>query len=410
MTTVRLVIFLLTYALIAVQQFPGLRVNRPAASLLGAVAMVTVGRLPLADAYAAIDLNVVVFLLGVLLLTAYLEMGGFFEWTAAWIVTRVRSPRALLAAIVAASGILSALFINDTICLVFTPLLVPALRALGLRPLPFLLALAFAANVGSALTITGNPQNMLIGVSSGIRYGAFAAALALPALGGLALVYAVIAVAFRRDLAAAAADPPPMPPVPLDRPLVTKALALFALSLAGWLAGLPLPLVAIAAGALMLAIGRRDPDEAFARVEWSLLVFFAALFVVMRGVRDLPLFVDLTTRAAHGLHGAPWHDAVVVSGAMTALSNLVSNVPAVLLWLPVVPRLPNAELVWLAMAMSSTFAGNLTVLGSMANLIVAERAAARGVSMRFMDYLRVGVPVTLLTLAWGIAALVLVRG
>lgn len=372
--------------------------------------MVTVGGLPLREAYAAIDPNVLVFLLGVLLLTAYLELGGFFEWAAAWIVARVRSPRALLAAIVAASGILSALFINDTICLVFTPLLVPALRALGLRPLPFLLALAFAANVGSALTITGNPQNMLIGVSSGIHYGTFAAALALPALGGLVIVYAVIALAFRRDLAVTPTASPPPLPVVLDRPLVTRALALFALAVAGWLAGLPLPLVAIAAGAIMLAIGRRDPDAAFARVEWSLLVFFAALFVVMRGVRDLPLFVALTTHAESAVHGAPWHDAVVVSGAMTALSNLVSNVPAVLLWRPVVPRLPNAELVWLVMAMSSTFAGNLTVLGSMANLIVAERAAARGVAMRFADYLRVGVPVTLLTLAWGIAMLVLARG
>ncbi|HEX6534980.1 MAG TPA: SLC13 family permease [Gemmatimonadaceae bacterium] len=408
-TTVRLVVFLLTYALIAVQQFPGLRLNRPAASLLGAVAMVTVGGLPLGEAYAAIDLNVIVFLLGVLLLTAYLELGGFFEWAATWIVARVRSPRALLAAIVASSGLLSALFINDTICLVFTPLLVPALRALGLRPLPFLLALAFAANVGSALTITGNPQNMLIGVSSGIHYGAFAAALALPTVGGLAIVYGVIRVAFRRDLAVALVAAP-LAEAPLDRPLVLKALALFGAALAGWLAGLSLPLVAIAAGAVMVAIAGRDPDQAFARVEWSLLLFFAALFIVVRGVRDLPLFVDLTTRASGALVGAPWHDATVIAAAMTALSNLVSNVPAVMLWRPVVPTVPNAELAWLAMAMSSTFAGNLTVLGSMANLIVAERAAARGVRIGFREVLRVGVPVTLLTLAWGIASLVLVRG
>jgi Na+/H+ antiporter NhaD/arsenite permease-like protein len=156
--------------------------------------------------------------------------------------------------------------------------------------------------------------------------------------------------------------------------------------------------VAIAAGALMVAVSRRDAAEAFARVEWSLLLFFAALFVVMGGVRDLPLFVELTSHATSGLHGAPWHDAVVVSGVMTVLSNLVSNVPAVLLWLPVVPQLANETLIWLVIAMSSTFAGNLTVLGSMANLIVAERAGARGVELRFVDFLRVGVPVTLLTL------------
>ncbi len=407
MTTVRLTIFLLTYILIAVQQFPGMKMNRPAASLLGAVAMVVLGRLPLAEAYAAIDADVLVFLLGVLLVTGYLELGGFFEWAAERIVRHVRSPRALLASLVAASGLLSALFINDTICLVFTPLLIAALRVLKLRPLPYLLAVAFASNVGSALTVTGNPQNMLIGISSGISYATFTAHLALPALGGLVIVYAVIALVYRRDLAGELVAPAALATPPFDRSLVVRALLLFGGALVGWLMGWSLPLVAITAGALMIAVGGRDPAEAFAKVEWSLLLFFAALFVVMRGVQELPLFTALTTRAAGGLHGRPWPDVAVVSGAMAVLSNLVSNVPAVVLWLPVVPRLANAELVWVAMAMSSTFAGNLTVLGSMANLIVAERAAARGVAMHFGDFLRVGVPVTLLTLAWGIAMLVL---
>jgi Na+/H+ antiporter NhaD/arsenite permease-like protein len=407
-TNARLVIFLITYLLIAVQQFPGIRINRPAASLMGAVAMVVIGGLPASEAYAAIDPNVIVFLFGVLLLTAYLDLGGFFEWTATLVVDHVHSARALLAAIVAVAGILSALFINDTICLVFTPILVMTLRSLELRPAPYLLALAFASNVGSAMTVTGNPQNMLIGVSSGIGYGPFIAAMAAPAIGGLLIVYLVIALMFRRDL------PTKLRVVErssatLDRPLVVKALVLFAAALVGWLAGYSLPGVAIAAGTLMVAVARRDAADAFARVEWSLLLFFAALFVVMGGVRDLPLFQDLTVRATGSLHGAPWHDAVVVSGVMTVLSNLVSNVPAVLLWLPVVPHVPNERLVWLVIAMSSTFAGNLTVLGSMANLIVAERAGARGVALRFMDFLRVGVPVTLLTMAWGIAVLVLSR-
>jgi Na+/H+ antiporter NhaD/arsenite permease-like protein len=167
--------------------------------------------------------------------------------------------------------------------------------------------------------------------------------------------------------------------------------------------------VAIAAGAVMVAVAGRDPAEAFARVEWSLLLFFAAIFIVMRGVSDLPLVTSLTSSAAAHVAGEPWRDAAVVSAAMVGLSNLVSNVPAVVLWVPVVPRLPDAEFVWLVMAMSSTFAGNLTLLGSMANLIVAERAHARGVQLRFRDYLRVGVPVTLLTILWGIVALVVTR-
>lgn len=406
MTSARLLIFAITYLLIAFQQIPGMRVNRPAASLIGAVAMVAIGGMPAAEAWASIDPNVIIFLLGVLLLTSYLELGGFFEWTASWIIQHVHSARALLAAVVVAAGLLSALFINDTICLVFTPILVMTLRSLKLRPAPFLLALAFASNVGSALTVTGNPQNMLIGVSSGIGYAPFLAAMALPSLGGLAIVYFVIAFAFRNDLSAGlrAAD---RTAVPIDRPLTVKALLLFAAALVGWLAGYSLPGVAIAAGTAMVAIARRDSAEAFARVEWSLLLFFAALFVVMGGVRELPLFQDLTVRATSGLHGVPLHDAVAVSGVMTVLSNLVSNVPAVLLWIPVVPHVPNERLIWLVIAMSSTFAGNLTMLGSMANLIVAEGASARGVTLRFRDFVRVGVPLTLLTLAWGIATLLL---
>jgi Na+/H+ antiporter NhaD/arsenite permease-like protein len=406
-TSARLVIFVITYLLIAIQQIPGIRINRPAASLMGAVAMVVMGGLPASEAYAAIDPNVLVFLFGVLLLTAYLDLGGFFEWTASRVIEHVRSARMLLAAIVAVAGILSALFINDTICLVFTPILVMTLRSLELRPAPFLLALAFASNVGSAMTVTGNPQNMLIGVSSDIGYASFLAAMALPSLGGLLIVYIVIALAFRKDLSAELCVRERAVAL-VDRPLVVKALILFVAALAGWLAGYSLPGVAIAAGTVMVAIARRDAAEAFARVEWSLLLFFAALFVVMGGVRDLPLFQDLTVRATSSLHGAPLHDAVVVSGVMTVLSNLVSNVPAVLLWLPVVPHVPNERLIWLVIAMSSTFAGNLTVLGSMANLIVAERADVRGVTLRFMDFLRVGVPVTILTMVWGIAALLLV--
>jgi Na+/H+ antiporter NhaD/arsenite permease-like protein len=406
----RLVILLVTYLLIAVRQVPFLRLNRPAAALLGAVAMVTIGGLSLHDAYAAIDLDVMVFLLGVLLLTGYLETGGFFEWAARHIIVRAKSARSLLGAVVAMSGILSAFFVNDTICLVFTPLMLAVLRPLGLRPLPFLLAIALGSNVGSAMTPTGNPQNMLIGVASGIHFARFIAALALPSLGGLCIVFGVLWIAHRDDLTAALPSDIDIPDAPFDRPLVVRSLVVFAGALVCWLAGMSLPLVAISAAAILLAIAQRDPTEALAKVEWSLLLFFGALFVVMRGARDLPLVATLTSAAGAQLRGAPVHDAVVISTAMLGLSNLVSNVPAVILWLPVVPRVVDPAFTWLVMAMSSTFAGNLTLLGSMANLIVAERAEARSARVGFVDYLRVGVPVTLLTLCWGIASLIAVTG
>jgi len=372
--------------------------------------MVTIGGLPLHDAYAAIDLDVMVFLLGVLLLTGYLEAGGFFEWAAGHIVVRAHSAHALLGVVVAMSGLLSAFFVNDTICLVLTPLMLAVLRPLGLRPLPFLLAIAIGSNVGRAMTPTGNPQNMLIGVASGIHFARFIASLALPSLGGLLIVYGVLIVVHRADLTADLPRDIAMPEVPFDRPLVIRSLIVFSGALVGWLAGASLPLVAISAAAILLAIAQRDPTEAFAKVEWSLLLFFGALFVVMRGARDLPLVASLTSAAGAQLHGARLHDAIVTSAAMVGLSNLVSNVPAVILWLPVVPRVVDPTFTWLVMAMSSTFAGNLTLLGSMANLIVAERAESRGARIGFVDYLKVGVPVTLLTVSLGIAALIAVHG
>jgi Na+/H+ antiporter NhaD/arsenite permease-like protein len=252
---------------------------------------------------------------------------------------------------------------------------------------------------------------MLIGVSSGIPFALFVGLLALPSIGGLAIVFAVLVFVHRRDLAGPVRRLTSAGSVatehPFDRVLVTKALVLFCAALIGWLAGLSMPLVAISAAALLVAVARRDPTQAFANVEWELLLFFAALFVVMRGVRDVPLVQELTSASAAHLSGARFHDASVVTAAMLALSNLVSNVPAVILWLPIAPRTAHPDFVWLVMAMSSTFAGNLTLLGSMANLIVAERASARGERIGFVDYLKVGVPATIATMLWGILWIVL---
>ncbi|HET7583840.1 MAG TPA: SLC13 family permease [Gemmatimonadaceae bacterium] len=401
-----LAIFVATYLLIAVQRLPGVPLNRPAASMLGAVAMVVSGVLTLPEAYAAIDMDVLVFLLGVMLIVGYLESGGFFEWVAHAALARVATPSRLLLATVVGGGVLSAFFVNDTICLVLTPVLVVALLPLGVRPTPYLIALAMGANVGSALSVTGNPQNMLVGIWSGTTFSAFFVAMLPVTAGALALTYGYLRWAFRHELARPfPARPLVAPPAP-DRRLVAKALAVFALALGGWLAGGSLPLVAIAAGALMIVVARRDPTEALSRVEWPLLLFFAALFVVMRGFERTgwAAWIDQHTLTV-AAHGSRWGALAAMSAALTVLSNLISNVPAVMLWRGAIPALPDAALLWRAVAMSATFAGNLLLIGSMANLIVAERAQARGVTIGFGEYARVGIPVTLLTLAWGIVVL-----
>ena len=408
--TAGLIIFAATYLLIAVQRLPFVHLNRPAASLLGAVAMVGFGVLSLQQAYAAIDFDVLVFLLGLMLVVGYLEVGGFFEWAAEWVLRRARTPDRLLLGVVVGGGLLSAFFVNDTICLMVTPVLLAALGPLRVRATPYLIGLAMGANVGSVLSITGNPQNMLVGIWSGASFGGFLVRMLPVALGGLALTYGYLRWAFRADLAEPFRERLATVPVSLDRPLVAKGLAMFGVAVVAWLAGGSLPLVAITVGALMVAIAQRDPAYAIDRVEWTLLLFFASLFVVMRGLEQTGVVAWIDAHAvALAQGGSAWSAATAVSGVMVVLSNLISNVPAVLLWRNTVPGLPDPDFMWRIVAMSSTFAGNLLLIGSMANLIVAERAESRGVRIGFVEYARVGVPVTLLTLGWGIAVLVVLR-
>ncbi|HEY3279728.1 MAG TPA: anion transporter [Gemmatimonadales bacterium] len=408
--TAGLVIFAATYVLIAVQRLPFVHLNRPAASLLGAVAMVVFGVLSLEQAYAAIDFDVLVFLLGLMLIVGYLEVGKFFEWSAEWVLRRARSPARLLFGVVVGGGLLSAFFVNDTICLMVTPVLLAALGPLRVRATPYLIGLAMGANVGSVLSMTGNPQNMLVGIWSGASFGGFLGRMLPVALGGLAITYGYLRWAFRAELGEPFREPLETVPVAIDRPLVAKGLGTFGVAVVAWLAGGSLPLVAITAGALMVAVAQRDPAYAIERVEWALLLFFASLFVVMRGLEQTGAVAWIDARAlAFASSGSAWTEATTVSGVMLVLSNLISNVPAVLLWRSTVPSLPDPELAWRVVAMSSTFAGNLLLIGSMANLIVAERAEARGVRIAFGEYARVGVPVTILTLVWGVVVLVVLR-
>lgn len=407
---VGLVIFGATYILIAVQRLPFVHLNRPAASLVGAVAMVVAGVLTPQQAYAAIDLDVIVFLLGLMLIVGYLEVGKFFEWAADAVLRRAGTPPRLLAAAVVGGGLLSAFFVNDTVCLVVTPVLLAALGTLRVRPTPYLLGLAMGANVGSVVSITGNPQNMLVGIWSGTSFGGFLARMLPVGAGGLVLTHAVLRRAFRDELARPFPEEAAAAPVALDRPLVTKGLAAFGVAVVAWLAGASLPGAAIAAGALMVLVAQRDPGDAIERVDWDLLLFFASLFVVMRGLEATGAVAWIDRHALALAQGAsPWRDATVVSGVMVALSNLISNVPAVILWRGTVPTLPDPAFVWRVVAMSATFAGNLLLIGSVANLIVAEKAEAAGIRIGFWEYARVGIPVTLLTLAWGILVLVLGR-
>jgi Na+/H+ antiporter NhaD/arsenite permease-like protein len=372
--------------------------NRATIAVVGATALVVVGAISLDRAFEAIDLDTLALLFGMMVLNANLRIAGFFDATAALMARHATSPRRLLALVVAFAGALSALFLNDTIVIVFTPLVIEVARAAGLHPVPFLVAVATAANVGSAATIVGNPQNMLIGVASGIPFTRFLAVLAPVAASGLVIVWATVAVVYRGSLAARPIGGATVTAPRLHRPLLRKSLGAAAVLLAALLAGAPPSLAAMAAAALLLVTRRLKPDRVFQEIDWALLVFFAGLFVVTAAAGA----TGFTDRVVGPIAGAAGGGTAGFAIAAAVLSNLVSNVPAVMLLSPVVAALGDPERAWLTLAMATTLAGNLTLLGSVANLIVAESAARRGVTLGFVEYLKAGVPITVLSIALGV--------
>jgi Na+/H+ antiporter NhaD/arsenite permease-like protein len=315
-----------------------------------------------------------------------------------WVVRYAHRPLVLLAAIAVVSGVFSAFFVNDTMCLVLTPLVLEITTHLRRNPVPYLLAVAMASNVGSVATITGNPQNMLIGSFSGIHYRTFAATLSPVALAGLLIVVGLIAVIYPREfLTAAPRVEIAPPPVRVHRALAWKSTLVSAAMIVLFFAGWPVAKVALVAGSVLLVTRRVKPERIYAEIDWSLLVLFIGLFIVVRGVEKTSLSTDLFAIASR-LH---LERPGVMSAFAAVLSNLVSNVPAVLVFRPFIPHLPNQQHAWLTLAMATTFAGNLTVLGSVANLIVIQRARHQ-VKVGFWEYARVGAPVTALTIAMGV--------
>ncbi len=390
-------IFLGTYVVLALGRMPGLRIDRTGAAIIGASLMVATNVLSLDEAYQAIHLDTIVLLFGMMIVVANLRLSGFFSLVAEWTLEHARHPITLLAATAVTAAVLSAFFVNDTVCLVMAPLVAEVVGTLKRNLVPYLLAVATGSNIGSVATLTGNPQNMLIGSYSGIAYGTFARALTPVAAAGVVVLIVVLAIVYRREFSGDTLVEPAARSVPIDRLLLAKSLAVTLGMILFFFAGWPIAKVAIIAGALLLITRRVHPEQIYAQVDWSLLVLFAGLFIVVAGIEKSSLQPDLVRLAgrAHLENGA------VLSAVAAVLSNLVSNVPAVLVFKPFMVHLPDPMLGWLRLAMASTLAGNLTILGSIANLIVVERS--RGVAeIGFWEYSRAGIPVGLITIAIGV--------
>ena len=400
---IALAVFIGTYIGLGVGRLPFFRVDRTGVAIIGGALMVVTGVLPWDKAVAAVDAQTLVLLFGMMIVAAYLRISGFFNLVTDFAVRRARTPAGLLAAIVVAAGALSALFVNDVICLVMAPMVVGVTRQLRLPPVPYLIGLAAAANVGSVATLTGNPQNMLIGGFSGISYRAFLFHEALVAIVGLVVVFVVVRRQYRRELPAHLAPVELGVRLRVHYPLMVKTLLVVLAMLGAFLAGIPIALVAIAGAAYSLLTRRVNPQKVYREIDWGLLVLFSGLFVVIGGVDASGLARELLEVSA----AANLYRPAVLTVVTAALSNLVSNVPAVLLFKSVIPTFGEPTRGWLILAMASTLAGNLTIPGSVATLIVVEEARSSGIAIGFLEHCRIGAPIAVMTLLLGWLILIL---
>jgi len=393
-------IFSGTYLVLALGRLPFFRVDRTGAAIIGATLMIAFKVLTFEEAYRAIDFDTIILLFGMMIVVANLRLSGFFRAVAAWAVEHAHRPILLLAAIVLVTGSFSAFFVNDTMCLVMTPLVLEVTSALRRNPVPYLMAVATGSNIGSVATITGNPQNMMIGAFSRISYGEFMVALAPVAAIGLGLAVVVLAAVYWREFRIEEPVKLGYPRVRLNRALMWKSLAVSGAMIVFFFLGWPVPMVALVAGALLLITRRVKPEKVYHEIDWPLLVMFIGLFIVVAGIEK----TMLTGKAAEIAARLQLDRVEVLSAATALLSNLVSNVPAVLLFKPFVAHLADPKRGWLILAMASTLSGNLTLLGSVANLIVVQRARGE-VTIGFWEYFKAGAPLAAATIAVGVMVL-----
>jgi len=402
------VVFAITYVVISARRLQWLPLDRPAGALLGAVACVAVGVLSPAAALAAIDGATLLLLFGVMGIGAFLARDGFFVAAEAWLVRRAGTPTRLLGLVVWGAGGLAALVTNDAVCVLAAPLLVRLVQRHRLPPLPFLLALSTAANTGSVATLVGNPQNMLCGLLGELVFREYLVRMAPVAILGLAINHALLWLAFRRELAGAALEPgaDAREGEAVGRRWVVTAVVLVATAVA-YVAGASMAWTAVAGFALLMVVHRTDTRGLWANIDWSLLVFFAGLFVVVQGLVESGAPAWLFSRFPLALDWGDPGSVLQAAGIFVAGSNLVSNVPFILVVREPLAALPEPARAWELLALASTFAGNLTLLGSVANVIVAEAGREVG-GVGFFSFLRVGVPLTLLTTLVGVGWLLLV--
>jgi len=394
---IALIIFCLTYLGIIFTRLPGINIDRPSAAFCGAIAMVLFGVLTPDEAVAAIDTNTIFLLLGMMIIIATLQLDGFFTLIARKTIAYSKTRFRLLCLIVLVTGLSSAFLVNDAVVLMFTPVIIRICRSSKLNPVPYLIAEILSSNAGSAMTITGNPQNMLIGMSSGIPYSTFMLRLLPVSLTGMLLIVGVIRLLYRKAFnnkeILVFSEQETAKPINIVRSGSVFLLVVIGFFL-GKQFGLSIPLIALTGSALILLLGKAKPSDIIHQVDWVLLLFFASLFIVVSGIEKSGLLSSLIqgnffTNDLKGL--------AFIHGLSLVLSQVVSNVPFAVLMLPFL-KTAGSSMLWLGLASASTLAGNATIIGAMANLIVIESAEKGGVKIGVVEFFISGIIVTLITL------------
>jgi Na+/H+ antiporter NhaD/arsenite permease-like protein len=393
MTSIITAIFVLTYIGMALGRVPGLKIDRTGIAMIAAVVLVAAGAIPVDEVASAIHFPTLLLMGGLMILSARVGAAGFYQAAAGWISHQAARPMRLLALTIAIGGTLSALLVNDIVVFAITPVLCAGLATRNLDPRPFLFGLAAASNAGSAATLIGNPQNILIGQVGQLGFWSYCAVAIVPAIVGLAITFACIAVAWRSSLSARASDVPLSAPVFDHRQTAICGIALAALLIL-FTTPLPREVSALVIAACLIVSRALPSRQLLDEIDLPLLILFASLFIVNDALARTGLTEEmLRTLVSYGL----LPDRLLLLAPMALLlSNTIGNVPAVVMILEVWRGIPEDVMVGLAVL--STLAGNLLLVGSLANLIVAERASLAGVTLSLRDHARAGVPITLISM------------
>lgn len=407
MTTAAVIIFTLTFLGIIYTRLPKVNVDRPSAAFFGAVAMILFGVISFEEAVLSIDFNTIALLLGMMIVIAVLELDGFFTLIADKTISLSKTSNQLLLSIVFITGIASAFLVNDAVVLLFTPVIIHICRTAKLNPVPYLIAEIMASNVGSAMTITGNPQNILIGMQSGISYSKFIFHLLPVSLIGMLVIVLVIKFFFKNDFMKDSqltftkkSSSYNFQSMKFSVPIFLIMVFLFFF---GNILKLSIPMIALAGASLVLILGKIKPSQVIKQVDWVLLLFFAGLFIVVHGIEKVGVldpFIE-NTPITNSLSGI-----LSLHGLSLVLSQIVSNVPYTILMLPIL-KTASSDLLWLSLASSATLAGNATIIGAVANIIVIEVAKKYDVEIGFWKFLKVGSIVTVITLIISVVILYL---